>query len=185
MKIERNQEGFTLRHAPSETVVSSIVLAVATLGLILTLSEPSRYLPETLLMLAGCTLLYAAGIKAILRERRCRLTVTSEGVRVRNRRANEQELLRWEDVKDWGTAVVLHKGRHGLYHPRVLLFFSDIPRATAEDASACPHIIELVKFDREALEEAGFLPYCREHLAAAQGDNTPAERDQWLTAGHG
>jgi hypothetical protein len=94
-------------------------------------------------------------------------------------------LLRWEDVKDWGTAVVLHKGRYGLYHPRVLFFFSDIPRATAEDASTCPHIIELVKFDREALEESGVLPYCREHLTAAQGDEAPAERDQWLTAGHG
>ena len=185
MKIEKNPEGFTLRHAPSETVVSSIVLVIATLGLILALSDTSRYLPETLLMLAGCALLYAAGIKAVIRERRCRLTVTKEGIRVRNKRAGEHELLRWEDVKDWGTAVVLHKGRHGLYHPRVLLFFSDLPRATAEDASTCPHIIELVKFDREALEESGVLPYCRERLAAAQGDHAPAERDQWLTAGHG
>ena len=185
MKIEKTPEGFTLRHAPSETVVSSIVQVNATLGLIFTLSDPSRYLPETLILLAGCALLYVAGIKAVIRERRCRLTVTKEGIRVRNKRAGEHELLRWEDVKDWGTAVVLHKGRYGLYHPRVLLFFSDIPRATAEDASTCPHIIELVKFDREALEEAGVLPYCREHLTAAQGDEAPAERDQWLTAGHG
>ena len=184
MKIEKTPEGFTLRHAPSETVVSSIVLVIATLGLIFTLSDPSRYLPETLLMLAGCALLYAAGIKAVIRERRCRLTVTKEGIRVRNKRAGEHELLRWEDVKDWGTAVVLHKGRYGLYHPRVLLFFSDIPRATAEDACTSPHIIELVKFDREALEESGVLPYCREHLTAAQGDQAPAERDQWMTAGH-
>ena len=185
MKIEKNPEGFTLRHAPSETVVSSIVLVVATLALILTLSDTSRYLPETLIMLAGCALLYAAGIKAVIRERRCRLTVTKEGIRVRNKRAGEHELLRWEDVKDWGTAVVLHKGRYSLYHPRVLLFFSDMPRTTAEDASTCPHIIELVKFDREALEESGVLPYCREHLSAAQGANAPTERDQWLTAGHG
>ncbi len=184
MKIEKTPEGFTLRHAPSETVVSAIVLAVATLALILTLSDTSRYLPETLLMLAGCALLYAAGIKALVRERRCRLTVTKEGIRVRNKRAGENDLLRWEDVKDWGTAVVLHKGRSGLYHPRVLLFFSDIPRATAEDASTCPHILELVKFDRETLEQSGVLPFCRERLAAAQGDKAPAERDQWLTAGH-
>ncbi len=185
MKIEKNQEGFTLRHAPSETVVSSVVLIVATLGLIFTLSDLSRYLPETLILLAGCALLYAAGIKAVIRERRCRLTITKEGIRVRNKRAGEQELLRWEDVMDWGTAVVLHKGRYSLYHPRVLLFFSSIPRATAEDASTCPHIMELVKFDREALEESGVLPYCRERLAAAQGDHAPAERDRWLTAGHG
>lgn len=185
MKIEKNPEGFTLRHAPSETVVSSTVLAVATLALILTLSDLSRYLPETLLQLAGCALLYTAGIKAIIRERRCRLTLTPEGICVRKKRAGEHELLRWEEVRDWGTAVVLHKGRYSLYHPRVLLFFSDIPRATAEDASTCPHVIELVKFDREALEEAGVLPYCRERLTAAHGVDAPAERDQWLTAGHG
>ena len=87
MKIEKTPEGFTLRHAPSETVVSSMVLVIATLGLILALSDTSRYLPETLLMLAGCALLYAAGIKAVIRERRCRLTVTPEGIRVRNMRA--------------------------------------------------------------------------------------------------
>ena len=184
IKIEKNPEGFTLRHAPSETVVSSIVLVIATLGLIFTLSDPSRYLPETLILLAGCALLYAAGIKAVIRERRCRLSVTPEGIRVRNKRAGEQELLPWENVKDWGTAVVLHKGSHGLYHPRVLLFFSDLPRAPAEDASPSPQNIELVKFAREALEESGVLPYCREHLTAAQGDQAPAERDQWLTAGH-
>ena len=184
MKIEKRDTGYTLRHAPSETVVSSMVLVVATLALILALSDTSLYLLETLILLAGCALLYTAGIKAVIRERRCRLSVTPEGIRVRNKRAGEAELLRWEDVRDWGTAVVLHKGRHGLYHPRVLLFFSDIPRVTAEDASTCPHIIELVKFDREVLEEAGVLPYCRERLAFAQGDNAPAERDQWLTAGH-
>ena len=66
MKIEKNQEGFTLRHAPSETVVSSVVLVVATLGLILALSDTSRYLPETLLMLAGCALAAAVSGRTAL-----------------------------------------------------------------------------------------------------------------------
>jgi hypothetical protein len=44
--------------------------------------------------------------------------------------------------------------------------------------------MELVKFDREVLEQSGFLPYCRKHIAQAQGENSPTERDQWLTAGH-
>ena len=185
MKIDQTPNGYILRHAPSETVISSVILVAATLGLILTLSDLSRYFPETLLMLAGCALLYAAGLKAIIRERRCRLTVTSEGICVHNKRAREDELLRWADVKDWGTVVVLHKGRYSLYHPRTLLFFSNVPRVTAEDASTCSHIIELVKFDREVLEESGFLSYCRTHIAASQGDSAPAERDRWLTAKQG
>lgn len=105
MKIDQTPNGYILRHAPSETVISSVILVAATLGLILTLSDLSRYFPETLLMLAGCALLYAAGLKAIIRERRCRLTVTSEGIRVHNKRAREDELLRWAEVKPSSSSI--------------------------------------------------------------------------------
>lgn len=184
MRIEKQDRGYTLRYAPSDSAASVVILALAALALFLVFAEPDWTFFETAMLLVGCGLFATVGIQGLIRERRNRLTVTNEGIRAYNRRTRGDELLRWEDIRDWGTAVLLHKGRHGLYHPRVLLFFSDILRATAEDASTCSHIIELMKFDREALEESGFLPYCRECLISAQGDNAPTERDQWLTAGH-
>ena len=183
MKIQKVPDGYTLRRNPSELVVSVVVLTVASLALLHTLANFTRSLPETLALLACCSLLYGAGIKALVRERRGRLTVTREGVYIGHKRTERETLLPWENVKDWGTAVVFREKRQSAYHPRTILFFSSTLHTAAENAVASTHSVELVKFDRETLEASGFLPFCRDCIAAAQGEAAPTERVQWQSVG--